>query len=82
MNDTVESIADRLASLGDHPPTIDEFEKWYILAVLDRYGWDKPAAAESLGINLKTLYNKLNRLRPDLPSRSVPCSVRRSWYVG
>ncbi|MGE0624811.1 MAG: sigma-54-dependent transcriptional regulator [Pseudomonadales bacterium] len=40
--------------------SVDEAERKLILAALEKYRGDKPAAAESLGISLKTLYNRLN----------------------
>jgi DNA-binding NtrC family response regulator len=40
--------------------TVEEAEKKLILAALDSHGGDKQAAADSLGISLKTLYNRLN----------------------
>lgn len=40
--------------------TLADVERAVILARLRRCGGDKPAAAESLGVSLKTLYNKLN----------------------
>lgn len=41
--------------------TLREIEKDQILAVVHKHNGDKPAAAEELGISLKTLYNKLNQ---------------------
>jgi DNA-binding NtrC family response regulator len=41
--------------------TLDELERRYILATLDRLGDDKARAAELLGIDLSTLYRKLKR---------------------
>lgn len=40
--------------------TVEEAEKQLILAALETYDGDKQAAADSLGISLKTLYNRLN----------------------
>jgi len=40
--------------------TVEEAEKKLILAALETHDGDKQAAAESLGISLKTLYNRLN----------------------
>lgn len=45
--------------IGSHP--IAEVEQKLILATLDRFNGDKVKAAISLGICLKTLYNKLER---------------------
>ena len=40
--------------------TVEEAEKKLILAALETHGGDKQAAADSLGVSLKTLYNRLN----------------------
>jgi DNA-binding NtrC family response regulator len=39
--------------------TIDDAEKRLIIATLDSFKGNKPKTAETLGISLKTLYNKL-----------------------
>jgi DNA-binding NtrC family response regulator len=39
---------------------IDRFEKRYILATLEHHHGNKRRTAETLGISLKTLYNRLN----------------------
>src|SRR5262249_50091898 len=38
--------------------TLREIEMEYVLRVLEKHGGNKPAAAQELGISLKTLYNK------------------------
>ena len=43
--------------------TVDEAEQKLILATLDATGGNKTRAAEMLGISLKTLHNKLNRMK-------------------
>jgi DNA-binding NtrC family response regulator len=43
--------------------TVDEAERKLILATLETAGNNKTRAAEMLGISLKTLHNKLNRMR-------------------
>ena len=43
--------------------TVDEAEQKLILATLDASGGNKTRAAEMLGISLKTLHNKLNRMK-------------------
>ena len=43
------------------PMTLREKEMAFILDVLHQHDGNKPAAAEELGISLKTLYNKLNQ---------------------
>jgi DNA-binding NtrC family response regulator len=57
----------KTASKGDLPTlNVDELERLAIIAALERHGGDKKAASATLGIALKTLYNKLDRygLRP------------------
>lgn len=43
--------------------TVDEAEQKLILATLESAGGNKTRAAELLGISLKTLHNKLNKMR-------------------
>jgi DNA-binding NtrC family response regulator len=43
--------------------TVDEAERRLILATLDAASGNKTRAAEMLGISLKTLHNKLNRMK-------------------
>ena len=43
--------------------TVDEAEQKLILATLESAGGNKTHAAEMLGISLKTLHNKLNKMR-------------------
>jgi len=43
--------------------TVDEAERRLILLTLDHTRGNKTRAAEILGISLKTLHNKLNKLR-------------------
>ncbi|MEX0717098.1 MAG: sigma-54 dependent transcriptional regulator [Planctomycetaceae bacterium] len=45
----------------DRPMSLREIEREVIHHVLDKYAGDKPAAADELGIALKTLYNKLHQ---------------------
>ena len=41
--------------------TLEEMERQYILSTLGRESGDKARAAKVLGIDLSTLYRKLNR---------------------
>jgi DNA-binding NtrC family response regulator len=50
---------DRASSTGIGA-SIADVEREHILATLEHYGGDKKKAAETLGISLKTLYNRLN----------------------
>jgi DNA-binding NtrC family response regulator len=43
--------------------TLEEIEMEHLLRVLEKHGGSKTAAAQELGISLKTMYNKLNRLQ-------------------
>ena len=49
--------------------TVDEAERRLILLTLDHTRNNKTRAAEILGISLKTLHNKLNRMRDQGPPR-------------
>jgi DNA-binding NtrC family response regulator len=42
--------------------TLEDIEMEHILKVVEKHKGHKPASAEELGISLKTLYNKLNKL--------------------
>jgi DNA-binding NtrC family response regulator len=46
----------------DTPRTLEEIEMEHLLRVLEKHNGSKTAAAAELGISLKTMYNKLNRL--------------------
>jgi DNA-binding NtrC family response regulator len=45
--------------------TVDEAERRLITVTLEHTGGNKTRAATMLGISLKTLHNKLNRMRPE-----------------
>jgi DNA-binding NtrC family response regulator len=44
------------------PRTLEEIEMAHLLRTLEKHGGNKTTAAAELGISLKTMYNKLNRL--------------------
>jgi DNA-binding NtrC family response regulator len=46
------------------PMKLKDMEVLAVQEAVSRHGGNKPAAAEELGISLKTLYNKLNQLEP------------------
>jgi DNA-binding NtrC family response regulator len=50
--------------------TVDEAERRLIDLTLDHTGVNKTRAAEMLGISLKTLHNKLNRMKQGTPEAS------------
>ena len=45
--------------------TVDEAERQLIEVTLEHTGGNKTRAAEMLGISLKTLHNKLNRMKQE-----------------
>jgi transcriptional regulator with PAS, ATPase and Fis domain len=49
----------------DEPRTLEEIEMAHLLRVLEKHRGSKTAAAAELGISLKTMYNKLNRLEKE-----------------
>ena len=53
------------AAAGDAGMTVAEAERRLILATLEHCGRDKKKAAATLGISLKTLYNRLAHYRSD-----------------
>ena len=50
------------ADEDDSPRTLEEIEISHLLRTLERHGGNKTTASAELGISLKTMYNKLNRL--------------------
>ena len=57
--------------------TVDEVERRLILLTLDHTRNNKTRAAEILGISLKTLHNKLNRMKDEEGMRSQGAGDRR-----
>ena len=59
------------ATLSAHAPgtTVEEAERRLILMTLEHTRDNKTRAAEILGISLKTLHNKLNKLRGRVPGK-------------
>jgi DNA-binding NtrC family response regulator len=57
--------------------TVDEAERRLILLTLDHTRNNKTRAAEILGISLKTLHNKLNRMKDEEGMRSQEAGDRR-----
>jgi len=57
--------------------TVDEAERRLILLTLDHTRNNKTRAAEILGISLKTLHNKLNRMKDEESLRSQEAGGRR-----
>jgi DNA-binding NtrC family response regulator len=58
--------------------TVEEAERRLILMTLEHTRDNKTRAAEILGISLKTLHNKLNKLRGRTPGRKQEETVSRS----
>ena len=55
--------------------TVEEAERRLILMTLEHTRDNKTRAAEILGISLKTLHNKLNKLRGRIPGRKTEEAV-------
>jgi DNA-binding NtrC family response regulator len=53
---------------ASRPQTLSEIEMEHVLRVLEKHGGSKTAAAAELGISLKTMYNKLNKLQEERKS--------------
>lgn len=53
------------ASITSTPLKLRDMEAMAVQEAIDRHHGNKPAAAEELGISLKTLYNKLNQVEPN-----------------
>ena len=53
------------ASADEGPRTLEEIEMEHLLRTLEKHKGNKTTAAAELGISLKTMYNKLNRLERD-----------------
>ncbi|HLG16850.1 MAG TPA: sigma-54 dependent transcriptional regulator [Blastocatellia bacterium] len=56
---------DVAAQVDDLEITLEDLERRYILQTLERFGGDKASAARVLGIDLSTLYRKLNRYKAE-----------------
>lgn len=56
------SVAPRVMEEDPTPRTLEEIEMSHLLRTLERHGGNKTTASAELGISLKTMYNKLNRL--------------------
>jgi DNA-binding NtrC family response regulator len=50
------------------PRTLSEIEMEHLLRVLEKHGGNKVTAAAELGISVKTMYNKLNKLQEERKS--------------
>ena len=65
---------------------MDEAERQLIEVTLEHTGGNKTRAAEMLGISLKTLHNKLNRMKTDdtesAPDRMSPLSIKTKQVAG
>jgi DNA-binding NtrC family response regulator len=57
--------------------SLEAVEKEMILRTIEFTRGNKTRAAESLGVSLRTLYNKLNQYQLDLSNLSPPNS--RAW---
>lgn len=65
--------SDRLPSISlssGHLPELETIEKAYIFYVLAECGWQKSKAAKLLGIDVSTLYRKIERFNLKLPAEA------------
>ncbi len=53
---------------GDQAPTLEELERGFLFAVMERHNWDRGAAAGELGIHRTTLWRRLKRLGIEAPA--------------
>lgn len=66
LPENIRGISTALPANGVTEGTLSEVEKKHILKVLHERQWNKTLAAETLGVSLKTLYNKLKVYHIDL----------------
>lgn len=66
LPENIRGISTALPANGITEGTLSEVEKKHILKVLHEKQWNKTLAAETLGVSLKTLYNKLKVYHIDL----------------
>src|SRR5262249_21317662 len=59
-------------SLPEGDVTLDDLERFHILRTLERHRWNKKRVAGILGIDTKTLYNKLRRYGVPLNGSKEP----------
>ncbi len=52
------------------PLSFDDAERLFLLAALERHGWNKAATARDLGVHKTTLWRKMKRLGIDRQTRS------------
>lgn len=76
--DTIESLADRLASLPGGAPTLREVGWHYLMAILVKYGRDRKAAARVLGVSYRTIYYHLHQIESERPSILMHYSDREA----
>ena len=61
----IELGTDTLTTALDEGWTLDRVEREYVLAVLERNGWKRAAAAAELGVKRRTIHRKLSRYRDE-----------------
>ncbi|MEJ2185600.1 MAG: sigma-54 dependent transcriptional regulator [Gemmatimonadota bacterium] len=54
-------LGGRVRSPGNAPDSLADVEKMHIAAILDRTGWNITRAAELLGVDRTTVYNKIKK---------------------
>jgi DNA-binding NtrC family response regulator len=62
------SVVSGATPAASAPRTLNEIETEYVLRALQKHNGSKTAAAAELGISLKTMYNKLNKIQEERKS--------------
>jgi DNA-binding NtrC family response regulator len=50
-----------VSAFGGTDPTLTDIERAYIFWVLTQHHWHKPTAAKILGLDISTLYRKIEK---------------------
>jgi PAS domain S-box-containing protein len=56
---------------SDAPASLEDLEAQFLVAALERHGWNRAATARDLGIHKTTLWRKMKRLGIKPPARST-----------
>jgi transcriptional regulator of acetoin/glycerol metabolism len=65
-------LRERSPETAAGPASLDDLEARYLLAELERHGWNRAATARDLGIHKTTLWRKMKRLGIQAPNHGRP----------